>query len=213
MQCFENRHCAERDCTIVYAYRAEKHTTRIPHSAQGQRASCPLNARRGFNAHVGEQTTCRRFLQQVTELFTEEGVAAERVFFLSVSPSTNMKRVFTLQRVHMNLFISLHIPQSHKSRPPVCADISEHVTHGSWNCNLHFDRMHFIFSCVISNRCLRVLISVPRSLLLLTWETDTFLNAYNCREERTRPFDLSCGHTGFQRGKLDCTEVLQCFRY
>lgn len=100
-----------------------------------------------------------------------------------------------------------------KSRPPVCADISEHVTHGSWNCNLHFDRMHFIFSCVISNRCLRVLISVPRSLLLLTWETDTFLNAYNCREERTRPFDLSCGRTGFQWGKLGCTEVLQCFQY
>lgn len=76
-------------------------------------------------------------------------------------------------------------PTKPQELAPVCTNISTHVTHGSWNCNLHFDKMHFIFSCVASNRCLRVLISVPRSLLLLTWETDTFLNAYNCLEELT----------------------------
>lgn len=83
---------------------------------------------------------------------------------------------------------------------PVRANISQHVTHGYRNGNLRFDRTHFIFSCVISDRCLRGLISVPRSLLLFTWETDTFLNAYNCREEQTRLFDLPCCHTGFSGG-------------
>lgn len=124
-----------------------------------------------------------------------------------LQPTSRQFLLVNVQRVHMNHLILLHIPQSNKTLAPVCADISEHLTHGSRNCNLHFDRMHFIFSCVISNQCLRVLISVPRSLLLLTWETDTFLNAYNCREALTRPSDLFCSHTGFQWGKVDCTKV------
>lgn len=100
----------------------------------------------------------------------------------------------------MSHLISLHIPQSHKSWP-----LSAPIFQSMWLMDLEtvisfFDKMHFIFSCVISNQCLWVLISVPRSLLLLTWETDTFLNAYNCPGELTWPSDLSCRHTGFQWG-------------
>lgn len=100
-------------------------------------------------------------------------------------------------------------PTKPRELAPVDTDISEHVTHGSWNCNLPFDKIHFIFSCVISNRCLRGLISVPRSLLLLTWETDTFLNAHNSLQELTWTlWPIPVVTQGFQRETLYYTKCI-----
>lgn len=127
--------------------------------------------------------------------------------FSSIKTSKQVLQV-NVQRYHMNNFYFITYPTKPQELAPVCADISECVTHRSWNCNVHFDEMHFIFSCVISNRCLRVLISVPRSLLLLTWETDTFLNACNCLGKWTWTLDLPCSYTGFPWEKLHYTKVL-----
>lgn len=102
-----------------------------------------------------------------------------------------IKTVFTVKFQGSSLRISsVHIQRSHESRPLSPAIFQSVVTHGFWNCNLHFDGTCFIFSCLISNVAFRCW-SVPRSRLLLTWETDTFLNASNCQEEPTwtfRPF-------------------------
>lgn len=46
--------------------------------------------------------------------------------------------------------------------------------------------MHLFLAVQRLTNASRALISVPRSLLLLTWETDTFLNASNWPEEPTR---------------------------
>lgn len=193
MQCFENRRYAEKDCTIVYASSCWK--TYHTHTAFSTGAVGQLS----FKCKTGIQRSRWQANNLPTLSSTSHwtlhgrgsGCWACFSFFFCQFLFQPTWRQFLLYK-ESTWIISFHYisHKATKSRPPVCADISEHVTHGSWNCNLHFDRMHFIFSCVISNRCLWVLISVPRSLLLLTWETDTFLNAYNCREQRTRPFDL-----------------------
>lgn len=59
-------------------------------------------------------------------------------------------------------------------------------THGLGNCNLHLDKMHLFLAVQHLTNASWALISVPRLLLLLTWETDTFLNASNWPEEPTR---------------------------
>lgn len=164
----------------MYVYHPEERTA---HSSVNTVVASQLSFkwRQRFNICIGNSATCWRCLEQVIELLTEV------VFPLPSIPPTvhqNVSRINNnIRKTHTCHFIPY--PTIPQELAPVYAGISEYVTHGSWNCNFHFDKMHFIFSCVISNQCLWVLISVPRSLLLLTWETDTFLNAFNCLEKLT----------------------------
>lgn len=157
----------------MYAYHSEEHTAAQSTCNKGPVASCSSQEKTWI------QHPCWQFYNLLFFFFFFSFFIAE-LLTLSTPPSPHMQAITNSQCTQSphESFRFITYPTKPKKLAPVYADMSEHVTHGSWECNLHFDKMHFIFSSVISNRCLRVLISVPRSLLLLTWETDTFLNAY-----------------------------------
>lgn len=191
------RHSAKTDCTIMYAHHTA-HSTLIRDAAR--QLSC---ARK-----TGMEHKCWQADNSLTLSWTSRWTLTEEfACLLCVFPLLANTKTILIQGLIESHYISHKATRA--GRCP-CSYFRACESRPLELLSPFFDKMRFIFSCVISNQSLRVLISVPRSLLLLTWETDTFLNAYNCLEEPAWPFYLSSGHTGLQQDRLDYTEVLWC---
>ena len=144
---------------------------------------------------VSKQTFCQERLQRATCLFRGTHAAGQ----LSFQPG----RINKPSTSHQSF---LRTPTKPRELAAAYTDTTQHVTHRGWNHNLHFDTMHFIFCCVVSEQSLRVLISVLRLLLLLTHP-----ECLRLAEEMTVNSDLSLGHAGFQLRTPDYRKVLQQF--
>lgn len=153
--------------------RADCHCARRNVGTSGQAASCPSV----------EQQGSHHLLNQVTKL-PEEAAASALYFSFNTFPFDFKVFIILLSesiRIH---FTPRFLKEEKRGDTLTAFDLD-------WETVISIlTRMQLFLAEPRLSEASRALISVPRSRLLLTWETDTFLNASNWPEEvtRRRPF-------------------------